>query len=98
MRILILWVGIAAFVLIGLFPPMARWDRRHIDIIRLLCDWAVVAVLTGGVFWSETRVGSRLYPWLRARRRIVLGVNYVNVVLLLCLIAEILLWRWGLIW
>jgi hypothetical protein len=40
MRLLVLWAGIVAFVLIGLFPPIAG---GHIDMPRLLCDWAVVA-------------------------------------------------------
>ncbi|MFH1719572.1 MAG: hypothetical protein ABIF19_19650 [Planctomycetota bacterium] len=37
---IVLWIGIGAFVLMGLFP---------MDLRRLLLQWAVVAVITGGL-------------------------------------------------
>ena len=72
-----LWVGIAVFVLIGLFPPhygrrvprsgdnssvLVTWAMAHgywflvswsekkaIDTERLCIQWAIVAVVTGGL-------------------------------------------------
>jgi hypothetical protein len=71
---LILWAGIAAFVWIGLYPPMEtglirREDHRHIDTPRLIGRLAVVIVLTGGLLWTEAQVR----PWVRRRARVTPG-------------------------
>jgi len=83
MRLFILWAGIAAFVWIGLFPPTI-W-RHGIDPTRLLCDWAIIVVVTGGLLWSEPWLRTRLWPWVRAKRRAIVRVLTAGV--LLCLVA-----------
>ncbi len=82
MRLLILWAGIVAFALIGLFPPLLPARHPHnIDMARLLRDWIIVAVLTGGLLWSEPR----LAPWLRANWRATVRVRGAVGTLLLCI-------------
>jgi len=59
----VLWIGIAIFVLMGLFPPLEypRYDiipygfilsRRDMSLSRLFIQWIIVAILTGGLIYS----------------------------------------------
>lgn len=72
----VLWVGIAVFVLIGLFPPMtdwyqagrrraadAQWVECRVDTGRLVGYLAAVTAVTGGFLWSEVQTR----PWFRQR-------------------------------
>ena len=45
-QIICLWVGISTFVLIGLYSLMRPYS---IDTPRLCVQWAIVAVITGGL-------------------------------------------------
>jgi hypothetical protein len=107
MRLAILWVGIAAFVWIGLHPPMAEWSsagcrwpaqappqwtEHRVDTGCLLGRLAAVVALTGGLLWTEAQVG----PWVWAKPRAVLSVAAVGL-LLFGLAAAVLLPPWGLL-
>ncbi len=67
-QMMVLWIGITVFVLMGLFPPFiaplpSGYGGRqryyqfilsiygNIDIIRLCVQWAMVAVITGGLIY-----------------------------------------------
>ena len=109
MKILILWAGIAAFVLIGLFPPMTQWEwpylyRGHSTAHDI--NIPVVARVDSGRLAGRLAVvvaitGGLLWteaqvrPWIEAgtRRRIVFGVAAVVV---LSLATVILMEWWGL--
>lgn len=49
-----LWVGIGVIVLMGLFPPASLSTSKRSSIVvdtpRLLIQWGVVIVVTGGLF------------------------------------------------
>ncbi len=68
-QMIVLWIGITVFVLMGLFPPFiaslpSGYGGRqryyqfilsiygNIDIIRLCVQWAMVAVITGGLIYT----------------------------------------------
>lgn len=62
-QMVVLWAGIAAFVLIGLFPPMTgttrgslrgEWwgDCGRVDVNRMLRYWAIVTVVAGGLIYT----------------------------------------------
>lgn len=64
-RKIVMWVGIALGVAAGIYPPWLfngygwLWDDRYnrhanggIDIERLLIEWAVIAAITVGAFFS----------------------------------------------
>ncbi len=59
-----LWIGIIVIILLGLFPPFVEpvgmygrgryykfilFSDDNIDIIKLCVQWAIVAVITGGL-------------------------------------------------
>jgi len=58
----ILWIGIAVFLLLGLFPPntshfgfgalLFELSDRTISYRKLLVGWTIVAVLTGGLIYT----------------------------------------------
>lgn len=45
---IVLWLGIAVFVLMGLYPP-ADFDGAALDPPQLLIQWAMVVVVAGGL-------------------------------------------------
>jgi hypothetical protein len=63
----VLWVAIAIFVLMGLFPPHTGRFGEDIDVGALCVRWAILAVVTGGLTYSL-----RVVPELPSRvKRIV---------------------------
>jgi len=61
----VLWIGIAIIVLIGIFPPGLGWQQtinnpltifevrgEFISYGKLLIQWAIVAVITGGLIYA----------------------------------------------
>ena len=83
----ILWVGIIIFVLMGLFPPKEFntpegshadgygfiFTADNIDFSRLFVQWAIVAVVTGGLIYSikvdpelMLKIRCRFFSWLSA--------------------------------
>jgi hypothetical protein len=84
-RLKILWIGIIIFVLMGLFPPKEShtpagsyadgygfiFTVDNIDFNRLFVQWAIVAVVTGGLIYSlkvdpelMLKIRCRLLSWL----------------------------------
>lgn len=69
-QMVVLWAGIAASVLMGLFPPMTgttrgslrgEWwgDCGRVDVNRMLQYWTIVTVVAGGlIYTTRRRVGS----------------------------------------
>jgi hypothetical protein len=65
-QLIILWIGIVIFVLMGLFPPAQIRSSRggryieyefilnsaNISFSRLFVQWAIVAIITGGLIYS----------------------------------------------
>jgi len=55
--LIVLWIGIIIFVLMGIFPPTAtRQGRRYpyapIVYEKLIIQWILVVVVTGGLLYS----------------------------------------------
>ena len=54
----VLWVAIGILVIMGLFPPGTRggYDfilgARSVSLGRLIIEWAIVIMLTGGLIYS----------------------------------------------
>ena len=75
----ILWIGMVIFVLMGLFPPKEYntpegshadgygfiFTVDNIDFSRLIVQWAIVAVVTGGLIYS-IKVDPELMPKIRS--------------------------------
>ena len=67
-QLIVLWVGIAIVVLLGLFPPGTRGgyefilEIRSISLGRLIIEWAMVAAITGGLVYTL-----KVYPDLLLR-------------------------------
>ena len=64
-QLIILWIGIFIFVLMGIFPPAERSFRgefyvgyefilnsANISFSRLFVQWVIVAAITGGLIYS----------------------------------------------
>jgi len=64
-QLIILWIGIFIFVLMGLFPPAEHSFRgefyvgyefilnsANISFSRLFVQWVIVAAITGGLIYS----------------------------------------------
>lgn len=65
-QLIILWIGIAIFVLMGLFPPAESlspvgsyangygfiFTVDNIAFSRLFVQWVIVAIITGGLIYS----------------------------------------------
>ena len=57
-QLIIMWVGIAILVLMGLFPPGTRGgydfilEARSVSLSRLIIEWSIVIMLTGGLIYS----------------------------------------------
>jgi len=75
-----LWIGIFLFVLMGLFPPAEYLTREgshakgygfisnvgNVAFSRLFIQWAIVAVITGGLIYS-LKVDPELIMKIRCR-------------------------------
>jgi len=69
-RLLILWAGIMAFVVIAI-GPATSYREYDISAIGLLRAWGAVVILTGGLLWTEAQVRLRV----KSRKgRIIAGV------------------------
>jgi len=78
----VLWIGIAIFVLMGLFPPTGSsyfppYDfiltGANVDVCLLCIQWAIVAVVTGGLIYILKfdpelilKIRCRFLSWLSA--------------------------------
>ncbi len=83
----ILWIGIVIFVLMGLFPPAESFSPENsyaagygfisnvgnVAFSRLFIQWAIVAILTGGLIYSLKvdpelilKIRCRYLSWLSA--------------------------------
>jgi len=57
-QLITLWVGIGVLLLMGLWPPAPRGgydfilDAIRVSLSRLCIEWAIVAMLTGGLIYS----------------------------------------------
>jgi len=106
MRLVILWAGIAAFVWVGLHPPMTSLfglgPKRH--SIDQIIDIPVMRQVDIGCLlgrWGAVvaltgalfYTEPRLTPWVRAKRRVISGT--ILGVLLLCLITLISCGAWS---
>ena len=84
----ILWIGLVIFVLMGLFPPKESHDRGgsyadgygfiftvdDIAFSRLFVQWAIVAIITGGLIYS-LKVDPELIMKIRCRYLSWLSAN-----------------------
>ena len=49
---IVLWIGIIIFVLMGIFPPRIVAVGAPIDYEKLIIQWILVVVVTGGLLYS----------------------------------------------
>jgi len=70
-RFLTVWLGVLAIVATGIYPPWAHtypsygWlfvrpgSGAQIDIVRLLVEWIIISVVTGGFYFAPPRFTTR---------------------------------------